>query len=93
MRTKPTAITELPPSPEDERRTRMIRYLIAMAIRLVCIVLAIVLPDWWKIVPIIGAVTLPYFAVVLANNVARTSTGRVRRPGALVRQAREKDAA
>ncbi len=39
MRTKPTAITELPSSPDDERRARMIRYSIAMGIRMVCIVL------------------------------------------------------
>lgn len=93
MRTKPTAITELPPSPDDERRTRMIRYTIAMSVRLVCLILAVIVPDWWKVLPIIGAVVLPYIGVVIANNVSRTSTAIVTRPGALVRRDPGKDAA
>ncbi|MEO8262213.1 MAG: DUF3099 domain-containing protein [Pseudolysinimonas sp.] len=93
MRAKPTAITELPPSPDDERRIRMIRYTIAMSIRLVCIVLVVIVPDWWRLAPAIGAVVLPYIAVVIANNVTRTPAGRVARPGALVRRDAAKDAA
>jgi hypothetical protein len=93
MRTKPTAITELPPSPDDERRTRMIRYVVAMSIRVVCLILAIVIQDWWRVIPLIGAVVLPYIAVVIANNALRGATARVARPGALVRRAPEKDAA
>ena len=93
MRTKPTAITELPPSPDAERRSRMIRYSIAMGIRLVCIALVVLLPDLWKIAPAIGAVALPYFAVVIANNQRRTGGGTVARPGALARRTPEKDAA
>ena len=93
MRTKPTAITELPPSPDDERRTRMIRYTIAMSVRLICLILAVVVPDWWKLVPIVGAVVLPYIGVVIANNVIRTPSGTVARPGALVRRGPGRDAA
>ena len=93
MRAKPTAITELPPSPEDERRTRMIRYTIAMSIRFVCIVLVVIVPDWWRLVPAIGAVVLPYIAVVIANNVIRVPSSRVARPGGLVRRTPEEDAA
>lgn len=92
MRTKPTAITELPPSPEDERRSRMIRYVIAMSIRLVCIALVVILPDLWKIAPAVGAVALPYIAVVVANNAGRVG-GQVTRPGGLMRRTPEKDAA
>jgi predicted tellurium resistance membrane protein TerC len=93
MRTKPTAITELPPSPDDERRTRMIRYSIAMSVRLVCLVLAVIVPDWWKVLPIIGAVVLPYIGVVIANNVRRAPSATVARPGALLRVEPDKDAA
>jgi predicted tellurium resistance membrane protein TerC len=93
MRTKPTAITELPPSPDAERRSRMVRYSIAMGIRLVCIALVVLLPDLWKIAPAIGAVALPYFAVVIANNQRRNGGETVSRPGSLVRRAPEKDAA
>jgi hypothetical protein len=84
MRTKPIAITELPSSPDEERRGRMIRYSVAMGIRMVCIILVIVVPDWWRLIPAIGAIVLPYFAVVIANNVSRRVSGSVARPGSIV---------
>ncbi|HEX7835602.1 MAG TPA: DUF3099 domain-containing protein [Pseudolysinimonas sp.] len=84
MRAKPTAITELPPSPDAERRTRMIRYSVAMGIRMVCLVFVLIIPDWWRLVPAIGAVALPYFAVVIANNVSGRRGGGVSRPGSIV---------
>ncbi len=93
MRDKPVAITELPPSPDEERRGRVIRYTIAMSIRMVCLILAVVLPDWWKVVPLIGAVALPYVAVIIANNATRAGTTRVARPGALQRRMPDRDAA
>lgn len=93
MRTKPSAITELPMSPAEERRSRVIRYTIAMTIRLVCIILAVVLPDWWKLLPIIGAVVLPYIGVVIANNASSGGATRVARPGALARRLPDRDAA
>jgi predicted tellurium resistance membrane protein TerC len=93
MRAKPTAITELPQSPAEERRSRVIRYSVAMGIRMVCLVLAVVIPDWWRIIPIIGALVLPYVAVVVANNAGRVSNARVARPGALQRRVPDEDAA
>ena len=84
MRTKPTAITELPPSPDAERRTRMIRYSVAMGIRMLCLVLALIIPDWWRVIPAIGAIALPYFAVVVANNVSGRGGTGVSRPGSIV---------
>lgn len=93
MRTRPSAITELPMSPAEERRSRVIRYTIAMTIRLVCIILAVVLPDWWKLLPIIGAIVLPYIGVVIANNASRGGATRVDRPGALARPLPDRDAA
>lgn len=92
MRTKTTAITELPRSPDDERRTRMIRYTVAMSIRVVCLALVVIVPDWWKLLPALGAVALPYFAVVAANNAVRTGSP-VARPGAIVRRDSGEDAA
>ncbi len=83
-RTKPTAITDLQSSPDAERRGRMIRYSLAMGIRMVCIALVIVVPDWWRLVPAIGAIVLPYFAVVIANNASRRAPGSVLRPGSIV---------
>ncbi|MGN6326192.1 DUF3099 domain-containing protein [Pseudolysinimonas sp.] len=80
------AITNLPPSPDHERHVRMVKYAIAQVIRLVCIILLVPVPGWWKILPAIGAIFLPYFAVVVANNVRARPVGPVERPGALVRQ-------
>ena len=86
--TKPAAITEIPLSPEQDRRARMARYSIAMGIRVVCIFLCLFAQGWWLLLPAAGAILLPYVAVVIANNVHRT-TRRVERPGAVVRVARD----
>jgi hypothetical protein len=82
---KTASITELPPSPDHERHTRMIKYAIAMSIRVVCLILVFVVPGWWRVIPGIAVVVLPYFAVVVANNVRTQVATRVQRPGALVR--------
>jgi hypothetical protein len=81
---QPQSITSLPESPADERRRRMIRYAIAMSIRVVCVILCLFVHGWWLLVPIAGAVILPYVAVVLAN-VGSNPNGAVERPGGLVR--------
>ena len=47
--------------------TRLRRYLVLMSIRIVCIILAVVVPGWPKVIFIVGAVALPYLAVVVAN--------------------------
>lgn len=64
----------------------MLKYTIAMGIRVVCIALCLVAPGWWLLLPAAGAIFLPYFAVVVANNVGGGTSARVRRPGALVRR-------
>ena len=76
--------TSLPPSPDAERRTRMIKYLVAMSIRLICFVTAIFIHSLWALIPIIGAIVLPYIAVVLANTVVQPRVTPVERPGGLV---------
>jgi hypothetical protein len=81
--THPQSITSLPESPDDERRRRMIRYGIAMGIRVICVIACFFLHGWWLLVPLLGAVFLPYIAVVLAN-VGSSPNGTVERPGGLV---------
>lgn len=78
------SITSLPESPADDRRRRMIQYSIAMTIRVVCVLLLLVVQGWWLLVVGIGAVVLPYIAVVLANNVSGGIPTAVERPGAIV---------
>ncbi len=46
---------------------RQKRYFISMMIRTGCFVLTVLLPNPWRWIALAGAVTLPYFAVVIAN--------------------------
>lgn len=71
-------ITTVGESPEQERKSRMVKYLIAMSIRVVCIVAAIFVEGWLMWVCFAGAIFLPYFAVVIAN-------AKVSRSGSLVK--------
>jgi hypothetical protein len=75
------AITSLPSSPTDERRSRMIKYSVAMGVRLLCIGACFITPGWWLLIPALGAIVLPYFAVVVANTVAPSNGRIVERPG------------
>ena len=84
MRAKSVSITELPPSPDAERHSRMIKYAVAQGIRVLCIVAVFFVHGWWILIPAAGAVFLPYFAVVAANNVRRGPGTVVQRPGAIV---------
>ncbi|TDD96403.1 DUF3099 domain-containing protein [Jiangella asiatica] len=47
--------------------SRQRRYLIMMGIRIACLPLAVVTQGWLRWVFILGAVVLPYVAVVIAN--------------------------
>lgn len=77
------SITTLPPSPEDERRSRMIRYTVTMGIRMVCIVLMLFAQGWWLLLCALGAILLPYFAVIAANVHGEQKAPTVLRPGAI----------
>lgn len=46
---------------------RMRQYLITMGIRMVCLAAIFVVDGWYKLIPIIGAVLLPWVAVLVAN--------------------------
>jgi len=84
MRTRPVAITDLPPSPEQDQRARIRRYAVMMGIRVVCIVACLFTPGWWLLIPALGAVFLPYVAVVAANATSRRTGAAVPRPGGIV---------
>jgi hypothetical protein len=45
----------------------MLKYSLAMTIRVVCIIVAIFVEGWLMWLAFAGAIFLPYFAVVLAN--------------------------
>ena len=86
MRNRPVAITELPLSPKQEQDARMRRYLIMMGIRVLCLVACLFVSGWWLLIPALGAVFLPFVAVVLANAVSRRGAGDVERPGTVARR-------
>ena len=60
----------------------MLKYSVTMGIRLICVIACFFVRDYWIIIPAIGAVVLPYIAVVLANVSGARSPGLVR-PGQL----------
>ncbi|MET4001600.1 MULTISPECIES: DUF3099 domain-containing protein [Arthrobacter] len=66
------AITNAAIAHSEDMRHRMIQYSLTMGIRMVCLVLIFVFDGWFKIVPIVGAVVLPWVAVMLANGGADT---------------------
>jgi hypothetical protein len=62
----------------DDIAYRQRRYLIMMGIRALCFIVAIVLfvnhAGWLTAIPAVGAIAIPYFAVVFANG-GREPTG------------------
>ena len=64
-------VTEAQPSLSADIAARQRRYLIMMGIRVACFVLTIALfvagAGWFAAIPAVGAITIPYFAVVMAN--------------------------
>jgi Protein of unknown function (DUF3099) len=50
-----------------EQRTRQRKYFISMMIRTACFIAAIFLSSPWRWFSLLGALTLPYIAVVVAN--------------------------
>lgn len=61
------SITDAAAPHSEDMRERMIKYALAMGIRMVCIILIFVVDGWLKIVAVAGAVFLPWIAVVIAN--------------------------
>ena len=64
-------VTQARPSLSDDIAYRQRRYLLMMGIRTACFVIAVVLFlnhfGWLTAIPAIGAIFIPYFAVVFAN--------------------------
>ncbi len=67
----PITGASVPLSEDQRQRTR--RYLISMAVRTVCFILAIVASGWLRWALVAAAVFLPYVAVVMANAGRRRS--------------------
>lgn len=81
---KKQSITSLPLAPDVERHHRLVKYLVAMSVRVLCIIALLFVHGWWLVIPALGAIFLPYFAVIIANATANPNGGRVERPGNVV---------
>ncbi|CCI52391.1 conserved hypothetical protein [Nostocoides jenkinsii Ben 74] len=71
------SVTSAHESLAEEQSARIKKYLITMAIRTACFILAVVLTGWMRWTAVAGAVLLPYVAVVLANAVKPRAAGSV----------------
>ena len=56
----------------EDLDSRIARYAWTMSIRVVCFILAVVTPSPWRWGFVVGAIVLPYVAVVLANSHGST---------------------
>ncbi|WP_461190377.1 DUF3099 domain-containing protein [Arthrobacter sp. Z4-13] len=61
------SITDAAGAHSEDMHQRMVKYALAMGIRMVCLILIFVVDGWLKIVMVAGAVFLPWIAVVIAN--------------------------
>ena len=67
-------ITTVGSSRADDIARRQRRYVFSMGIRTVCFLSAVLVgPGWLRWVLVVGAVVLPYVAVVMANAVSSKS--------------------
>jgi predicted tellurium resistance membrane protein TerC len=71
---KPQSATSLESSPEEERKARLVKYTIAMSVRVLCLILGVFLEGWAMWVAFAGAIFLPYFAVIIANAPGKSTT-------------------
>ena len=73
-------VTQARRSLSDDISYRQRRYLLMMGIRAVCFVIAVVMfvnhLGWLVVIPAVGAIVIPYFAVVFANGGREPSNTR-----------------
>ena len=72
---RPILITDARPSQDVELRSRQVRYLVMMSIRVVCLIAAVILVAarppllWlWLTICVAGMVLMPWLAVLVAND-------------------------
>jgi len=78
VKTTTPSATSLPVAPKDDAGSRLTKYMVMMGIRLACIMAMVLVQPfgWYTWVFALGAVVLPYIAVVIANvgsDVRRTN--------------------
>lgn len=68
------SITDAAAAHSEDMHQRMVKYALAMGIRMVCLIMIFVVDGWFKIIPVVGAVFLPWFAVIIANGSDKAET-------------------
>jgi hypothetical protein len=61
------SITDATVGLTSDQSARQRRYFISMMIRTACFILTVVLPSPYRWIALVGALTLPYIAVIAAN--------------------------
>lgn len=64
------SVTSAGVNPAEDRAHRIRMYFIAMTLRVVCVVSLFWVQGWWVLVPVLGAIFFPWFAVMIGNAVA-----------------------
>ncbi len=67
------SITNATVAHSEDMHHRMVQYAVTMGIRMVCLAAIFVFDGWFKLVPVVGAVVLPWVAVMIANGGADVS--------------------
>lgn len=73
-------VTSLPVDVKKERSARMWKYGIMMSIRMIAIFMMFIIPWPYNLIPILLAVFLPWFAVVVANQITVNDGQKVESP-------------
>lgn len=76
-------VTSAGVNPTEDRAHRMKMYFIAMTLRLACVLSLFWVTGWWLVFPIVGAIVLPWFAVMVGNAVAHGGEETVSTPDPL----------
>lgn len=63
------SVTSAGVNPAEDRAYRMRMYFIAMSLRVLCVVSLFWVRGWWIVIPVIGSVVFPWFAVMIGNAV------------------------
>lgn len=64
------SVTSAGVNPAEDRAHRIRMYFMAMTLRVVCVVSLFWVRGWWLIIPVLGAIIFPWFAVMIGNAVA-----------------------
>lgn len=61
------SVTSAGVNPAEDRTHRMHMYFISMSLRVVCVASLFWVRGWWVVIPVLGSIFLPWFAVMIGN--------------------------